>query len=62
MIVGYAAFEAVLYGSLSTALAGVPSNAVQGIGGTIFAVTLFETLIKRSPIVKGMAPVAENAE
>lgn len=49
MIVGYAGFEAVLYGSLTTAMLGMPSNLVQGIMGAASSVTVYELIIKRIP-------------
>ena len=49
MIVGYAGFEAVMYGSVMTALLGMPSNLVQGIMGVASSVTLYELVIKRVP-------------
>ena len=52
MIVGYAAFEAVLYGSVATALTGVAGNVVQGIGGVAFGVLLYEGVIARIPAAK----------
>ena len=55
MVAGYAGFEAVLYGSLGNALAGIPSNAVQALGGIIFSVTLYETVLKRIPAAKALA-------
>ncbi len=54
MIVGYAVFEAFLYGSAGTALVGVPANAVQGLAGIIFSVTVHETVIKRIPAAKSL--------
>ncbi|MBQ2582022.1 MAG: ECF transporter S component [Ruminococcus sp.] len=55
MIVGYAAFEAVLYGSVTTALTGVAGNVVQGIGGVAFGVILYEGVIARIPAAKNLA-------
>ena len=55
MIVGYAAFEAVLYGSVATALTGVAGNVVQGIGGVAFGVILYEGVIARIPAAKAHA-------
>ncbi len=49
MIVGYAGFEAVMYGSVMTALLGMLSNLVQGIMGAASSVTLYELVIKRVP-------------
>ena len=55
MIVGYAAFEAVLYGSVTTALTGVAGNIVQGIGGVAFGVLVYEGVIARIPAAKNLA-------
>lgn len=55
MIVGYAVFEAFLYGSVPTALTGVAGNVVQGIGGVAFGVILYEGVIARIPAAKGIA-------
>ncbi|MBQ8119408.1 MAG: ECF transporter S component [Ruminococcus sp.] len=55
MIVGYAVFEAFLFGSVTTALTGVPGNIVQGIGGASFGVLLYEGVIARIPAAKGLA-------
>ncbi len=52
MVTGYSLFEGFLYGSVSAALLGIPSNTVQAIGGAVFSVTLYETVIKRIPAVK----------
>ena len=49
MILGYAGFEAVLYGSFATALLGMPSNLVQGIMGAASSVTVYELIIRRIP-------------
>ena len=55
MIVGYAVFEAFLYGSVATALTGVPGNIVQGIGGVLFGVLLYEGVIARIPAAESLA-------
>ncbi len=55
MIVGYAVFEAFLYGSVTTALTGVAGNIVQGIGGVLFGVLLYEGVIARIPAAKSLA-------
>ena len=52
MIVGYAIFAGILYGSVKTALLGIPENAVQGIMGATFSVILYECIIKRVPVLK----------
>lgn len=49
MILGYALFEAALYGSFATALLGMPSNLVQGIMGAASSVTIYELVLKRIP-------------
>lgn len=55
MIAGYAIFEAGLYSSVSTALTGVPGNVVQGIGGVVFGVVVYEGVIARIPAAKSLA-------
>lgn len=55
MIVGYAIYEAFLYGSVATALTGVAGNVVQGIGGVAFGVILYEGVIARIPAAKNLA-------
>ncbi len=55
MIVGYAVYEAFLYGSVATALTGVAGNVVQGIGGVAFGVIIYEGVIARIPAAKGLA-------
>ena len=52
MTFGYAAFESVLYGSVSAAIPGIPANLVQGILGAVISVTLFEAVLKRIPFLK----------
>lgn len=52
MITGYAVFAGFLYGSAKTALLGIPENAVQGIMGAVFAVVLYECILKRVPALK----------
>lgn len=49
MILGYFAFEAVIYGSAVTASLGIVSNIFQGIMGTVSSVMLYETVIRRIP-------------
>ncbi|MDE5582740.1 MAG: ECF transporter S component [Ruminococcus sp.] len=48
MIVGYALFAGVFYGSVQTAVLGIPENAVQGIIGASVSVVLYECVIKRA--------------
>lgn len=49
MIVGYAAFEAVMYGSVATAMLGVGANIAQGIMGAVSSVVVYEAVIKKLP-------------
>ena len=44
MILGYAVFAGVLYGSFSSALLSVPENIVQGVFGVSVSVPLYELL------------------
>ena len=55
MIAGYCLFEAILYGSFATALTGVPGNVLQGVGGVIISVILYEALLCRIPFVKAQS-------
>lgn len=55
MIVGYAVYESFLYSSVETALTGVPGNIVQGVGGVVFGILLYEGVIARIPAAKGFA-------
>lgn len=48
MILGYAVYEAVIYGSVAFALGGVASNAVQGIGNTIIAAVFYAAIIEKA--------------
>jgi len=54
MVAGYAVYESFLYGSAATALTGVAGNIVQGIGGVLFGVLLYEWIIARIPAVKSL--------
>ncbi|MBR4554701.1 MAG: ECF transporter S component [Ruminococcus sp.] len=45
MVAGYAIYESILYGSFATALTGVPSNAIQGIGNIVIAEVLYAGII-----------------
>lgn len=47
MTVGYLLFEAVMYGSLVTAMAGMPGNIVQGAMGAAVSVAVYELVVKR---------------
>jgi uncharacterized membrane protein len=47
MVVGYLAFESLLYGFVPS-LANVPANGVQGIAGIIFGVVLMKALEKHN--------------
>ena len=49
MILGYAAFAGLLYGSLSTALLSVPENVVQGIFGAAASSAVYAMLRRRNP-------------
>lgn len=49
MVVGYAAFEAVMYGSVATAMLGVGANIAQGIMGVVSSVVVYEAIIKKLP-------------
>lgn len=49
MILGYAVFEAILYGSLATGLLSLSGNLVQGIFGAAASVVLYEGLVKHAP-------------
>ncbi len=55
MVAGYAVYESFLYGSAATALTGVAGNIVQGIGGVLFGVLLYEGVIARIPAAKSLA-------
>lgn len=44
MILGYAVFAGLLYGSLSSALLSVPENIIQGVFGAAVSVTVYEVL------------------
>ena len=55
MVAGYAVYESFLYGSAATALTGVAGNIVQGIGGVLFGVLLYEGIIARIPAAKSLA-------
>lgn len=46
MIVGYAVFAGILYGSVSTAILAVPENIIQGVFGAGVSVVLYETVRK----------------
>ena len=47
MVVGYLAFESILYGFVPS-LANVPANGVQGIAGILFGVVLMKALEKHN--------------
>lgn len=55
MVIGYAVYESILYSSAATALTGVAGNIVQGIGGVLFGVLLYEGVIARIPAAKSLA-------
>ena len=54
MVAGYAVYESFLYGSAATALTGAAGNIVQGIGGVLFGVLLYEGFIARIPAAKAL--------
>lgn len=47
MVAGYAAYEAVIYGSLSVTLLCAAGNAAQAVMGVVSSVALYEALVKR---------------
>ena len=47
MVVGYLAFESLLYGFVPS-LANVPANGVQGVAGVLFGVMLMKALEKHN--------------
>ncbi len=49
MVVGYVSFEAIMYGSVATAMLGVGANIVQGIMGVVSSVVIYEAVIKKIP-------------
>lgn len=49
MILGYAVFEAIFYGSLATGLLSISGNLVQGIFGAAASVVLYEGLLRHVP-------------
>lgn len=51
MVAGYGIFEAVMYGSVATALLGVSGNLIQGLMGVVSSVVIYEAVIKRIPKV-----------
>ena len=55
MVAGYAVYESFLYGSAATALTGVAGNILQGIGGVLFGVLLYEGIIARITEEKSLA-------
>ncbi|MDE6780966.1 MAG: ECF transporter S component [Ruminococcus sp.] len=52
MITGYSIFAGFMYGSVQSALLSIPDNAAQGIMGAVFAVVLYECILKRVPAIK----------
>ena len=48
MILGYAVFAGVLYGSFSNALLSVPENVIQGVFGAAASTAVYELVRKRS--------------
>ena len=51
MVAGYGIFEAIMYGSVATALLGVSGNLIQGLMGIVSSVVIYEAVIKRIPKV-----------
>ena len=51
MVAGYGIFEAIMYGSVATALLGVGGNLIQGLMGIVSSVVIYEAVIKRIPKV-----------
>lgn len=51
MVAGYGIFEAIMYGSVATALLGVSGNLIQGLMGVVSSVVIYEAVIKRIPKV-----------
>lgn len=51
MILGYFAFESVIYGSVATGLTGVAGNLAQGIMGAASSVAVYEIVLKRIPML-----------
>lgn len=49
MLVGYAVFAGIFYGSLGSAFLTLPENLVQGIFGAGASVALYELILKRVP-------------
>lgn len=49
MAIGYMSFEAVMYGSVATALLGIPGNIAQGVMGIISSVVIYEAVINKLP-------------
>lgn len=49
MMLGYFVFEAIIYGSVITASAGIVGNIFQGVMGTAGSVILYEAVIRRIP-------------
>ena len=48
MVLGYALFAGVLYGSFATAVLSIPENIVQGVFGAAVSVALYELVGRRS--------------
>ena len=55
MIAGYFIFESILYRSFATALTGVPGNVLQGVGGVVISVIIYEALLNRIPFIKAQS-------
>lgn len=51
MVLGYFAFECILYG-FAGSIIGVPANIIQGVGGVVIAVVLHEAIFCHIPFFK----------
>lgn len=52
MITGYSIFAGFMYGSVQSAILSIPDNIAQGIMGAVFAVVIYECILKRVPALK----------
>ena len=53
MVLGYFAFECILYG-FAGSIIGVPANLIQGVGGVVIAVVLYDALLGHIPFFKNL--------
>ena len=51
MAAGYFAFEAFLYGSFAAAVPGISGNIIQGVGGIVGSVLIYEAVVKRVTVL-----------